>query len=117
MDLWNRFGGKARKPREKTVVRLVVTNWILGALVGVICGVAVLASDIGGVRTLLFGSDQMWAGLVLLFGGFMTTFGGVVCATAIMSLPYEDEDKGPRGGKRERVATPQLALAKAPARR
>lgn len=105
-----------KKDRPKTVVRLVVTNWILGALVGVICGAVVLSLDVGRVRQLLFGSDQMWAGLVLLFGGFMTTFGGVVCATAIMVVPYE-KDEGPRGGKREPVRMPEPMLAKAPARR
>lgn len=114
MTGWTGIGKNGRQ-HEKSVVRLVVMNWILGATVGVICGAVVLGFDIGGVRGLLFGSDQMWAGLVLLFGGFMTTFGGVVCATAIMTVPYED--KGPRGGRFVPVEKPALRLARVPARR
>ena len=79
------------------VVRLVVTYWILGALTGVACAGLLLILDVARLRTLLFGSDFLWIGLLLLFGGFAVTFGGVICASAIMSVP-PDDDSDPDSG-------------------
>ena len=66
------------------VVRMIVVNWAIGALVGVLAASAVLFFDIGQLRTLLDRSDIEWAGVLLLFAGFAITFGGVVSASAVM---------------------------------
>jgi hypothetical protein len=75
------------------LIRLMIFNWILGAFAGALCAAIVLISDIGRLRTLLSASDFMLPGLLLLFGGFMFTFAGVVCATALMTM--QGTSKGP----------------------
>jgi hypothetical protein len=54
----------------------------------------------------------MLQGLALLFGGFGFTFGGVVCATAIMLLPTGEEETRPGGGAAAPVLLPAYALAR-----
>ncbi len=88
----------ARKRRANRLVRLMVFNWIFGVFVGCCCAGLLLAGDIAGLRSLMLRSELMWQALALLFGGFSITFGGVVCATAIM-LPSMDEETESSGGK------------------
>jgi hypothetical protein len=76
------------------VVRLIVTHWILGALTGMVCAALLLLVDIAGLRSLLMASDMCWVGILLLLSGFAITFGGVVCASAIMMVPVDGEDPG-----------------------
>ncbi len=77
------------------VVRLLVTHWILGAMLGMTCAALVIWLDVAGLRGLLLRADRiMWDGLALMFGGFAITFGGVVCASAVMSVPVSNDDTG-----------------------
>ena len=91
-----------RKPAMDPLVRMMLLNWASGIAVGVVCAAIVLADDLAGLRSLMIRSNFLWQGLALLFGGFAITFGGVVCATAIMTLPTE-EAPPPRGGHGQRV--------------
>ena len=109
-----------RKTTMDPLVRMMLLNWASGILVGVICASIVLAVDLAGIRSLMIRSNFLWQGLALLFGGFAITFGGVVCATAIMTLPTDEEQK-PRGGHGQRIlarllhhAVAQPALAPVP---
>jgi len=73
------------------VIRLFVANWILGAVLGAICAALMLWLNVAGLGRMLMPPDHViWEGLLLLFGGFSITFGSVVCAGAIMSLPEPD---------------------------
>ncbi|MDE2350645.1 MAG: hypothetical protein KGL66_02040 [Alphaproteobacteria bacterium] len=87
-------------PRRTTglkdpVVRMIVTHWALGAGLGALAAAGVLLLNIGDIRTLLAQSDIEWAGALLLFTGFMVTFGSVVAATAVMFNPVRaDRDAG-----------------------
>ena len=56
------------------------------------------------LRNLLGAGVQLFA---LLFGGFAITFGGVVCATSIMTLPKDDEER-PRGGLGQKILSTLL---------
>ena len=94
------------------LVRLMVSNWIFGWAVGWACAAAVLVSNVGGIRELMFKSELMVQGLALLFGGFGFTFGGVVCATAVMLLPIEDAPASHGGGAAAPVLLPAYALAR-----
>jgi hypothetical protein len=95
------------------LVRLMIFNWMLGWAVGFACAALVLGSNVGGIRDLMMRSDVMWQGLTLLFGGFGLFFGGVVCATAIMLLPTEEESDGGRGGLSEPILLPAYVVARA----
>lgn len=85
-----RFNRNKKSSRDPTV-RLVVTHWILGALTGVGCALYLLACDVAHLRTLIMHSDVSLVALVLLFGGFAVTFGGVVTATAVMMIASGEE--------------------------
>ena len=75
------------------VVRLIITHWMLGAALGMMCAAALLWLDIAGLRGLLLRADRvMWEGIFLLFGGLAITFGGVVCASAVMAVSRNDDD-------------------------
>ena len=74
------------------VVRLVVVNWLLGMLAGLLCAGLVLWFDLGGLRGLLLRSDFWVQGLALLFGGFAVTFGSLVAATAVMMIKADEPD-------------------------
>ncbi len=74
------------------VVGLIVTHWILGTLFGIGCALLLLALNVAGLRSLLMASDMGPIGLLLLCSGFGITFGGVVCASAIMLVPGRDQD-------------------------
>lgn len=85
--------GQASDP----VIRLFVANWMLGAALGMICAALILWLNVAGLGGMLIPTDHViWEGLVLLFGGFSITFGSVVCAGAIMSLPNPNGRSDPR---------------------
>ncbi|MGE3245931.1 MAG: hypothetical protein AB7F96_12780 [Beijerinckiaceae bacterium] len=101
-----------RKRRNMRVVRLIIVNWIAGALLGLVLAGLVVWFDIAGVGRLILKSDPMWPALALLCGGFMITFSSQVAGTAIMLIPREETPPDdPPGGKREPV--PALVRAKA----
>jgi len=57
------------------IIRLVVVNWLLGMLAGVICA--------------------FWIqGLALLYGGFAVTFASLVTGTAVMMIKADEQDSG-----------------------
>lgn len=75
------------------ITRYVIQNWLIGGMAGAVCALLVLVTDTGHLRTLLASSDAAWQGMALLFGGFILTFAGVVCATAVMYLPSSTSNK------------------------
>jgi hypothetical protein len=89
------------------VVRLIVTHWVIGAALGITCAAAMLWLDVAGLGTALVGADHVvWEGLALLFGGFACTFGGVVAAGAVMTVPCNDDgDDGRPGCARDARST------------
>ncbi|MGA3302660.1 MAG: hypothetical protein ABSC72_05145 [Methylovirgula sp.] len=84
----------AKNFRDKIdpVVGLIVTHWILGAFFGIGCALLLLLLNVAGLRSLLMASDMGPIGLLLLCSGFGVTFGGVVCASAVMMVPGRDQD-------------------------
>jgi hypothetical protein len=81
------------KDRRDAIMHLVVAHWILGMALGLACAALVLWLDIANLRSLIVRDDRIiWEGMLLLFGGFALTFGGVVSAGAIMILPKDDDD-------------------------
>jgi hypothetical protein len=84
---WARFG------RRNPVVRTMIVHWIIGVGTGLFCAGLLLGLDPLGFRSLLFRSDALVAGLVLLFGGFAITFGGAVCAAAVMFPDFDGPDR------------------------
>ena len=81
--------------RNNRVLRLFLVNWALGILAGVVFATAILAFDIAHIRSLLTKTDFAIQAIALLYVGICITCGGVVCASAVMRLPAEDETLPP----------------------
>ncbi len=98
--------------RLDPLVRYMIFHWVLGALAGALFATALLVFDPFGLRPLM--NDSGMAAF-LLYVGFMTTFGGLVCAAAVMFPP--NDDNPPRGGGLRGKVAPanwrRLALANA----
>ena len=100
------------------LVRYMIFHWILGTLGGALCATLLLVFDPFGLWPLIHDSGMGFPALFLLYVGFMTSCGGLVCAAAVMFPP--DDDEPPRGGLRGTVVPdnwkPKLAYARAPRR-
>ena len=88
---WRRF------ERRHDLPSFIIANWALGALVGQVCVALLLCFDPVGLRGLLARSDLAMVALAMLCGGFAVTFGGVVCAGAVMLSERDPEGGGRRG--------------------
>jgi hypothetical protein len=97
------------------LVRYMIFHWVLGALLGAFFATALLIFDPFGLRPLMHDSGMGDVAAFMLYVGFMTSFGGLVCAAAVMFPP--DDDEPPRGGLRGNVMpgnwAPRLAYARA----
>ena len=108
--------GPPRRARKlDPLVRYMIFHWFLGALGGALATTAFLIFDPFGFWPLIHDSGLGLPAIFLLYVGFMTSCGGLVCAAAVMFPP--DDDEPPRGGLRGNAAPPQLALARVFARR
>jgi hypothetical protein len=96
------------------LIRYMSFHWVLGALGGALATTALLFFDPFGFWPLIHDSGLGLPAIFLLYVGFMTSCGGLVCAAAVMFPPNDDD---PRGGLRGKATPPQLALARVAARR
>jgi len=84
---------------KNPIWRFMVVHWGQGMIIGAGVTGALLYFDIGHLRTLMVHSNVLIPAGLLLFIGFASTFGGVLCASAVMGL--EEEPEKPEGGLRE----------------
>jgi len=111
--------GRARRHwrRQDRLVRMMVVNWVGGMVVGIVCSVLLLSLDVAGLRTLLWRSDMPVTATLMLMGAFAFSFGGLVCAAAVMMTGHDDDIGPPRGGRKLKLAhRPQFAFARVGAR-
>jgi hypothetical protein len=71
------------------IVRYIVLPGLAGSLAGLIGAAAMLAADVGALRTLMAQSPQGWVGAVLLAFGFVITFGSAAIGASVMSIGHE----------------------------
>jgi hypothetical protein len=121
VDTSERFLRASARPRLKSLdplVRYMIFRWALGALGGALCTTALLVFDPFGLWPLMNDSGMAAPAIFLLYIGFMTSFGGLICAAAVMFPPKDDDP--PRGGLRGNVIpanfTPRLAPVRAVSR-
>jgi len=107
--------GRTRPKKLDSLVRYMIFHWVLGALGGALCTTALLVFDPFGMWPLIHDSGMGVEAIFLLYVGFMTSFGGLVCAAAVMVPPKDDDP--PRGGLRGNVVQanwkPRLAYVSA----
>ncbi|MEO1200664.1 MAG: hypothetical protein AAFX39_15795 [Pseudomonadota bacterium] len=85
---------------QPSLLRFLAINAGIGVVVAVILVVGLIASDAHRIGSLIFGSEHPWLPIAMLIGAFVVTFGSITMGCAVMSLPYDDDDK--TGGHRER---------------
>ena len=78
----------ARAPRKPlpTLIVFLLRHLAVGAGAGVLLGLLCLATDLGGLRGLLFGSGGGPLAVALFFFGLIVTFGSVAMGAAVMGL-------------------------------
>ena len=102
---------KAREGLDP-LVRYMIFHWMLGMLGGALCVTPLLVFDPFGIWQLSTTAGSGVQAIFLLYVGFMTSFGGLVCAAAVMFPPKDDDDaaRRPEGQRdaRELAAAPRL---------
>lgn len=101
--------------RRNPLLSMLAVNALWGGVLGVAFVVGVIALDLGHLRKLLTFSPDGVIALGLLIIGSIVTFASVVMGGAVMMMGRRD-DRGPRGGKRERLLLIPVRVT-APARR
>lgn len=76
-------------PNDKTALRFVARHLAMGLGAGALFGVAILASDLAGLRSLAFSSETPWLVISLLFFGLFVTFGAVSLAANLMLMGHD----------------------------
>jgi hypothetical protein len=79
-------------PQDKSALRFVARHLSMGLAAGALFGIAILATDLAGLRSLTFNSEAPWLVVFLLFFGLFITFGSVSLAANLMLLERGDQD-------------------------
>ena len=107
---------KTRTKGLDPLVGYMIFHWVLGALGGALCTTLLLVFDPFGMWPLIQDSGLGVPAIFLLYVGFMTSFGGLLCAAAVMFPPKDDDPA--RGGLRGNVVPanwkPKPAYARDP---
>ena len=95
------------------LVAYLIRHGLAGAVAGWLTAAALLASDVGGIRTLVLASDLFPVPLIMLLASFGLTFASVAMGAAIMSLgrvaprgSAADRSGGSQGRQSAPVTTP-----------
>jgi len=109
------FGYGPGRPGRKLdpLVRYMLFHWAIGMLGGALAATLLLVFDPFGFWPLIHDSGLGVPALAMLYIGFMSSFGGLVCAAAVM-FPPKDDDEPPRGGLRGNVRPADWRLRLAP---
>ncbi len=72
--------------KERGALLYLAKHLAAGVIAGVVFCAAMLALNVGGLRTLLLEADSVAVGLYLFIGSVCITFGSVAMGVGIMSL-------------------------------
>ena len=75
------------------MLRFMAINAAVGALIGALAAVALIWLDIGGIGTRIGRAANPIIPALLIIAPFAFVFGGVVTASAILTMPYEKKFK------------------------
>jgi len=71
------------------MLRFMALNAAGGALIGALAAAAIIWLDLGGIGTRIGQASNPVIPVLLLVVPFATVFGGVVTASALLTMPYE----------------------------
>lgn len=83
---------EARKDHWQ-MLRFMALNAALGALIGTLTAIAIIWLDIGGIGARIDRAANPVIPILLLVAPFAFVFGGVVTASALLTMPYEKKFK------------------------
>ncbi|WP_272005674.1 hypothetical protein [Roseovarius sp. ZX-A-9] len=91
------------------LIRLYITHVCIGFGIAAVFVGMLLWFDIANLWHLISTSEKGWLALLVLWVANGIVFAGVQFAIAVMRMK-DDDDDGPRGGRRQRVlpASPQM---------
>jgi hypothetical protein len=98
----------ARTPSQ--IPRYLLAQCVLGCLAGLIVVIMLLATDTGGIGTLVAASSEPIGAVAILIAGSLMTTIPLVVATAIGLLAHH----GGRSGARQPLDQPRLTPAELP---
>ncbi|MCO5158976.1 MAG: hypothetical protein M9945_19950 [Aquamicrobium sp.] len=79
---------EARKDHWQ-MLRFMAVNAAAGVLLGILTAAAIIWLDLGGIGTRIGQAANPVIPVLLLVVPFATVFGGVVTASALLTMPYE----------------------------
>ena len=79
---------EARKDHWQ-MLRFMAVNAAAGVLLGALTAAAIIWLDLGGLGTRIGQAQNPVIPVLLLVVPFATVFGGVVTASALLTMPYE----------------------------
>ncbi len=77
--------------RDRTFYLYLLRHGLGGVLGGLVACGGVLAFDVGGLGTLILGSQSPILALFMLFFGFSVTFGSAAMGAALIQIGTHDE--------------------------
>ncbi|RIK84329.1 MAG: hypothetical protein DCC69_12790 [Hyphomicrobiales bacterium] len=80
---------EAARRDHRQMLTFMAVNAAAGMLIGVLAAAAIVWLDIGGIGTRIGQAANPVVPVLLLVVPFATVFGGVVTASAILTMPYE----------------------------
>lgn len=82
----------ALNAKERELLRFLGVHLVYGLAAALTFGLAVLATNLGNIRTLALESAHPAMVLTLFFFGLFVTFGSVGMGVGIMSMASDDEE-------------------------
>jgi hypothetical protein len=74
------------------LLRFLAVNCVIGITAGWLLLGMLIVTNVGGLRNLIADSPNPVVPLVLLAAGFGITFGSAAMGSAVMMLPYNDDE-------------------------
>lgn len=68
----------------------MLRHMLIGTTGGFVFGILLLVLDVGGLRSLIFASNDTGLALFLLFFGLFITFGSMGMAVGVMTIDKDD---------------------------
>ncbi|MEJ1158258.1 hypothetical protein [Prosthecomicrobium sp. N25] len=83
---------------SEPLLRLLAWNMLAGGAVAIVLSGAVIAFDVGNLRSLIVTAEERLVPILLLVFGFLVTFCSVAMGTAVMGLGADPSGRSGGGG-------------------
>lgn len=74
------------------LLKFLAINCAIGVSIGLLFLTILVVTDTAGIGTLIWKSSNPFLALLLLGVGMSVTFGSAVMGSAVMMMPYDDEE-------------------------